>query len=188
MSQMFVPIAVLLLPTVLCVDVDHVARQYWPCQIQSFFAREYGSGEGNLLRVHLNNNGAPTNVTFTGSCDSATLKFTKFIEERRVINGSFEVSFRWAVNNHYVLTVKQGTLVMKFSPKARKRKAIKGFSNIHWFILKSCDACYPGMNRLETLSKPHLYVKSDSSGSPFMDPVTGRMAWFEIMNSACSEL
>lgn len=36
----------------------------------------YGSGGGNLLRVHLNNRGIPTNVTFTGTCDSATLRFT----------------------------------------------------------------------------------------------------------------
>ena len=65
-----------MLSTVLCAFVDQVAPQYSRCQIQSFFARVYGSGEGNLLRVHLNDSGVPTNATFTGSCDSATLKFT----------------------------------------------------------------------------------------------------------------
>lgn len=141
----------------------------------------YGSGKGNLLRVHLNDSGVPTNATFTGSCDSATLKFTKFTEERRAINGSVVGSFRWAVNHRYVLAVKQGALVMEFAPKGT-------FSRNHWFILKSCNECYDGLNSLETLSTPHMYVQCDSSGLPFLAAVPGRMAWFELMNSACSQL
>lgn len=134
------------------------------------------------------------------------------------INGTVVVSYRWAENEHYVLAVKQGTLVVKvrgctvlsmgihcccfsgdnsspfgwlftffflksifniqFAPKA-------DLSRKHWFILKSaCEECYTGLNKLETFSKPHLYVKSDSSGFPFMEAVAGRMAWFD-MNSAC---
>lgn len=58
------------------IQCSHASAHYYPCQIQSFFARMYGSGGGNLLRVHLNNRGVPTDVTFRGTCDSATLKFT----------------------------------------------------------------------------------------------------------------
>lgn len=59
------------------IQCSHASAQYYPCQIQSFFARMYGSGGGNLLRVHVNNRGVPTDVTFRGTCDSATLKFTR---------------------------------------------------------------------------------------------------------------
>jgi len=160
------------------IQCSHASAQYYPCQIQSFFARMYGSGGGNLLRVHVNNRGVPTDVTFRGTCDSATLKFTHFTEKRMDINGTVVVSYRWTENEHYVLAVKQGTLVVKFAPKA-------DLSRKHWFILKSaCEECYTGLNKLETFSKPHLYVKSDSSGLPFMERVAGSMAWFD-MNSAC---
>jgi len=166
------------LSTVLLIHIYAGASQHWPCQIQSFFVRKEGYIEGNLLRVHLNESGVPTNVTFTGSCDSATLRFTKFNEERRVINGTFLVSFRWAVNPHYVLAVKKRALVLKFDPK-------RVFSYRQWFILKSCGRCYAGLDKFKSLSMPHLYVKSDSSGIPFLGRKAGTMAWFEIMTSVC---
>lgn len=178
MDQLFLMVTVLLLSGIQGFFVSHASPQYYPCQIQSFFARMYGSGGGNLLRVHLNDRGIPTDVTFRGTCDSATLKFTNFTEKRMDISGKVVVSYRWAENEHYVLAVKQGTLVVKFAPKG-------DLSRKHWFILKSaCQECYTGLNKLETFSKPHLYVKSDSSGFPFLEAVAGRMAWFD-MNSAC---
>lgn len=65
-----------LLSKVLFTYIVTVIPQHSPCQIQSFYARQFGSGQGNLLRVHLNQNDVPTNVTFTGSCVNATLGFT----------------------------------------------------------------------------------------------------------------
>lgn len=39
--------------------------------------------------------------------------FQDFIEKRMVINGAMVASFRWTENTHYVLAVRQGTLVVK---------------------------------------------------------------------------
>ena len=36
-----------------------------------------------------------------------------FTEKRMDVNGEVVVSYRWAENEHYVLAVKQGTLVVK---------------------------------------------------------------------------
>ena len=64
----------LILSLIICNDV--ITVQQSPCQIQSFYAREIGSGEGNLLRVHLDTAGIPTNVSISGSCDSTKIKFS----------------------------------------------------------------------------------------------------------------
>ena len=39
--------------------------------------------------------------------------FQDFTEKRMDINGTVVVSYRWTENEHYVLAVKQGTLVVK---------------------------------------------------------------------------
>ena len=64
----------LILSLIICNDA--ITVQQSPCQIQSFYAREIGSGEGNLLRVHLDTAGIPTNVSISGSCDSTKIKFS----------------------------------------------------------------------------------------------------------------
>lgn len=167
----------LILSLIICNDA--ITVQQSPCQIQSFYAREIGSGEGNLLRVHLDTAGIPTNVSISGSCDSTKIKFSKFIEERRAINGSnFAVSFHWEIDKNYVLAVKEGKLIIKFDSG-------KETSDSHWFILKSCDKRNSALVELKTMTTPHLYVKYGSSGNPFMEASTDRRAWFEILSSAC---
>ena len=66
---------ILIFSLIICNDA--ITIQQSPCQIQSFYAREIGSGEaGNLLRVHLDAAGIPTNVSFNGFCDSTNIKFS----------------------------------------------------------------------------------------------------------------
>lgn len=77
-----------------------------------------------------------------------------------------------------MLAVQEGALIIKFAPETSENQ---------WFILKSCYECYAGLNKLVTVSTPHLYVNSDSYGDPFMAASNGRMAWFEIMESACKK-
>ena len=77
----------LILSLIICNDA--ITVQQSPCQIQSFYAREIGSGEGNLLRVHLDTAGIPTNVSISGSCDSTKIKFSSKLYIFLVVGGQW---------------------------------------------------------------------------------------------------
>ena len=117
--------------------------------------------------------------------------FQDFTEKRMDINGKVVVSYRWAENEHYVLAVKQGTLVVKVRRHTVLSMGIHCFFFPFWWQLVPISQPFEIFLNLFSISSLLLKLTSpEIIGSFWSRPVKSAMQdwtnWKRSQNRICT--